>query len=68
MVINSNIKQKRRVGKCCTAVLHHGKITMRSTQRPRNIIMWNESHVKKLREEGDEDNEHSVTLKFRVGM
>jgi len=36
--------------------------------RPRNIIMWNECHVKELREEGDENNEHSVTLKFRVGM
>jgi hypothetical protein len=31
--------------------------------------MWNERHVKKLlREEGDENNEPSVTLKFRVGM
>ena len=46
MVINSNIKQKREGGKYRTAVLLHGKISMCSAGRPRNIIMWTEGQIK----------------------
>jgi hypothetical protein len=46
MVINSTMKPNRGGGKYCTAMLLHGKITMCSAWRPRNITMLTEGQVK----------------------
>jgi hypothetical protein len=68
MVINSNIKQKRRGSKCHTPALLHGKITTCRVRRLRNIIMWTGELGKKTKEEGDENNEQFSNNEIQGGM